>query len=207
MVLPIFVALVHHPVLTRDAQVGTTALTNVDIHDLARSCRTYGVRNLYLVTPVTLQLRMAEEVLSHWTSGEAGETAAQKRRGAALERVVPLASVDAAIADIERQTGQRPRLVTTGAKMQGQTISYAALAGEIRAPAQGATPLLVLFGTGWGLAPELMDRADVRLPPLYRDPALSARDDWPQNALPFNHLSVRAAAAIILDRLLGVPLE
>ena len=204
MVLPIFVALVHHPVLTRDAQVGTTALTNVDIHDLARSCRTYGVRNLYLVTPVTLQLRMAQEVLSHWTSGEAGETAAQKRRGVALARVEPLASVDAAMADIERQTGRRPQLVVTGAKMQGEVTSYAQAAEHIRSPAADAAPWLVLFGTGWGLAPELMARADVRLPPLYRDPELSARDDWADNALPFNHLSVRAAAAIILDRLAGV---
>jgi hypothetical protein len=203
MILPIFVALVHHPVLTRDGQVGTTALTNVDIHDLARSCRTYGVRTLYLVTPVTLQLRMIEEVVQHWTGGEAGDTAAQKRRGNALERAKPASSVQAAMDDVLAQTGRQPRLVVTGARMAGKVTSYDALAQQIRQPQADDAPILLLFGTGWGLAPSLTEQADIRLPPLLRDPFLSAADDWADNASPFNHLSVRAAAAIILDRLLG----
>jgi hypothetical protein len=49
-------------------------------------------------------------------------------------------------------------------------------------------PYLVLFGTGWGLAEEIMERADYTLKPVsgYTD---------------YNHLSVRSAAAIIMDRL------
>ena len=48
----------------------------------------------------------------------------------------------------------------------------------------------MVFGTGWGLAPEVMARADLRLAPV-----LGPTD--------YNHLSVRAAAAVILDRLRG----
>ena len=51
-------------------------------------------------------------------------------------------------------------------------------------------PLLMLFGTGWGLSKEVLDIADHRLAPI-------------QGASAYNHLSVRSAAAIILDRLLG----
>ena len=48
----------------------------------------------------------------------------------------------------------------------------------------------MVLGTGWGLSPEVMARADLRLAPV-------------QGPSYYNHLSVRAAAAVILDRLLG----
>ena len=34
------IALVHHPVLDKGGAIVTTALTNLDVHDLARSART-----------------------------------------------------------------------------------------------------------------------------------------------------------------------
>ena len=46
------IALVHHPVLDKNGQIVTTAVTNMDIHDIARSAATYGVRRFYVVTPV-----------------------------------------------------------------------------------------------------------------------------------------------------------
>ncbi len=48
----------------------------------------------------------------------------------------------------------------------------------------------VLFGTGYGLSDEVLKAADALLEPI-GDPS-----DW-------NHLSVRGAVAIVLDRLLG----
>jgi tRNA (guanine37-N1)-methyltransferase len=54
---------------------------------------------------------------------------------------------------------------------------------------ESARPWLILFGTGHGLAAEVLERADVALPPIR--PGV------------YNHLSVRAAAAITLDRLFG----
>jgi tRNA (guanine37-N1)-methyltransferase len=50
-------------------------------------------------------------------------------------------------------------------------------------------PFLLLFGTGHGLAQEVLERADLALPPIRPGS--------------YNHLSVRAACAIILDRLFG----
>jgi len=49
-------------------------------------------------------------------------------------------------------------------------------------------PSLLVLGTGYGLADEMLDRCDVLLEPI------RGNDEY-------NHLSVRAAAAIILDRL------
>ena len=52
--------------------------------------------------------------------------------------------------------------------------------------------MLVVFGTGWGLAPEVIRSADAILEPIRA--SIETR---------YNHLSVRSACAITLDRLLG----
>jgi hypothetical protein len=52
-------------------------------------------------------------------------------------------------------------------------------------------PLLLLFGTGWGLTDEVIAGVDQVLLPICGMPA-------------FNHLSVRSAVAAILDRLFGM---
>jgi hypothetical protein len=49
---------------------------------------------------------------------------------------------------------------------------------------------VLVFGTGWGLTEEVLGRADDLLEPILGTGA-------------YNHLSVRSAAAIILDRLRG----
>ena len=60
------VALVHGPVMDRHGGVQTTALTNLDVHDLARSSRTYDCAAFYVVTPVEAQraLRMIRDAAS-----------------------------------------------------------------------------------------------------------------------------------------------
>lgn len=201
----IFLALVHHPVLDRTGREVTTALTNVDVHDLARSARTFGLSGVYIVTPVALQQRMVEEVVEHWTQGDGSS---HLRRAEAIARVKQAASLEQAKADIAQRTGRAPVVVVTAARYApegaSEPQSYAlwrdrlrqgeALVGEV----SGNAPLLLVFGTGWGLAPSVLAAADVRLAPIYRDPTLVQEGE-----APYNHLSVRAAVAIILDRLLG----
>ena len=46
------IALIHHPVLDKNRDIVATAVTNLDIHDIARSARTYGVGRYYVVTPI-----------------------------------------------------------------------------------------------------------------------------------------------------------
>ncbi|TMA55668.1 MAG: RNA methyltransferase, partial [Deltaproteobacteria bacterium] len=48
----VYLALLHYPVYDKNAQVVTTAVTNMDIHDISRAGRTYGVRGFFVVTPV-----------------------------------------------------------------------------------------------------------------------------------------------------------
>src|SRR4030081_2324332 len=65
-VTPLFVALVHYPVVDRNGRIVTSAITSLDLHDIARSSRAYGVRAVYIVHPVAEQREFALRVLDHW---------------------------------------------------------------------------------------------------------------------------------------------
>lgn len=181
----LFLALLHHPVLDRTGRIVTSAITSLDIHDLARSAHTYGVRTVYLVHPVAEQREFARSVIDHWKF-DYGRSFDSRRREA-LELIEIVASLDDAIAGCERSAGRRPLIVHTSAQTDGGE-SYDAL--RARLDAADAPPALIMLGTGFGLAPELRARADIVLAPI-RGPG------------DYNHLSVRAAAATILDRLRG----
>lgn len=176
-------ALVHHPCVNRHGEVFTTSITNLDLHDIARSSRTYGIDAFYVVTPVKAQRDMADRIVGYWA--EDGK-ARNPDRNVALEVVRVVASIDEALEQERAALGRDPLLVVTSAKAQG-AVSYAALRARLE-----HEDALVLFGTGHGLAPEVIARAAVVLEPLTG----RARDAY-------NHLSVRSAAAIILDRLRG----
>lgn len=182
----ISIALVHHPVLDRGGETVTTAITNLDLHDMARSARTYGLEALYVVHPVAAQRLLAERIREHWVEGSGRRRIPDRSEAMELLRVVP------SIEDAYAALGGRGAIEcwTTAAKAGSDVASY----GDARARLSAGVerPLLVLFGTGWGLSRELIDSADVRLEPI------RARAETG-----YNHLSVRAACAITLDRLLG----
>ena len=181
----LYLALLHHPVYDKNGAVVTTAVTNLDVHDIGRLARTFEVRAFYVATPVPTLRRLVERVMRHWSTGP-GATYNETRKDA-LARVRLADDLDAAIADVERETGCLPHLVATTAREGPGRITYAAL--RARLAADGPAVLLV-FGTGWGLTAEVLARADEVLEPI------RGRRDY-------NHLSVRSAAAIILDRVLG----
>jgi hypothetical protein len=181
----LFIALLHHPVLDKNQQIVTTAVTNIDIHDIARSSRTYGVRRFYVVTPIRALRALSERIIEHWETGY-GSTYNATRKDA-LSLVTIETDLDGALIAIERETGQQPRVVVTSARPGDGCVDFPTLRRLIEAEEQ---PYVLLLGTGWGLAASVMARADLRLEPL-------------TGPTDYNHLSVRAAAAIILDRLRG----
>jgi tRNA (guanine37-N1)-methyltransferase len=137
----------------------------------------------YVVTPIQAQRAMAERIIGYWA--EDGK-ARNPDRNVALEVVRVVASVEDAIAAERAILGKDPLLVITSAKPQG-TTPFSDL--RARLPHEDA---LVLFGTGYGLAASVVERADVVLE------RITGRS--PDG---YNHLSVRSAAAIVLDRLRG----
>ncbi|MGE4536101.1 MAG: tRNA (guanosine(37)-N1)-methyltransferase TrmD [Desulfovibrio sp.] len=176
------IALVHGPVLLKDGKVGTVSLTNLDVHDIARVSRTYGLGGFEVVSPLRDQLTLAGRIVGHWREGPG--LAANPDRSEALSLVRLHEDLDAAIDAVGKDHGQPPALIATSARGPA-TVSFAAARELI-----GKRPVLVVLGTGHGLADAVLDRADGILPPLrpFSD---------------YNHLSVRAAAGILTDRLLG----
>ena len=182
----IYLALLHYPVYNKSGETVATAVTNVDVHDIARSSRTFGIKGFYLVTPVEQQRALVAEILGHWTEGAGARH--NPRRADAMSRAEVVPSLEVVIEAITAREGRRPTVVATGARLAGDTVSYQDLGQRLTSPPDG--PWLVLLGTGWGMTKEVIDGADIRLAPI-------------DGVEGYNHLSVRSAAAIILDRLLG----
>jgi hypothetical protein len=183
-VAELFIALIHHPVLDRRGKIVTSAVTSLDIHDLARSARTYDVRAMFVVHPVKELREFACSVRDRWLQGYGRQF--DSLRQEALQRVAVVGELDQAIASIRGICGAPPLLVHTSARTRNG-ISYQALREELD---RAGPPFLILFGTGFGLAPSVAERTDRILAPI-----LGPGE--------YNHLSVRAAASIILDRLRG----
>ena len=164
----------------------TTSVTNLDVHDIARSARTYGLRGYFVVSPIEAQHPVVQRIVDHWTSGAGRHRFPERGEAIALVRLC--LSIDDAIAEIEAREGETPRLVVTSAKAGRGRSSYAEEAERLRTESR---PTLLLFGTGHGLSGSVLQRADAFLEPIV-------------GPTDFNHLSVRAAAAITLDRLFAV---
>ncbi len=182
----VYLALVHHPVYDKQHNVVTTSITNMDIHDIARSALTYGVRRYFVVNPVRSLHALAEKILEHWQVGH-GSTYNQTRKDA-LSIVTLTYTLERVHQIIEQNTGKTPYVVATSAKF-GRTdrISFSSLREYLR---DTNRPVLLLLGTGWGLTEAIFEQAEATLEPIEGEGT-------------YNHLSVRAAAAIMLDRLLG----
>lgn len=183
-----YAVLMHDEVMVKGSdQIGTTSVTSLDIHDIARSAKTYGLAHYFIVTPLRDQQHIVQTLLDFWQKG-AG-FAYNESRFEAVKQVSLCESLDRVIAKIEQKEGKKPLLIVTSAREMSNipTISY-----EDQAVVWAhKRPVLLIFGTGGGLAQELMERCDYRLKPI------TGFSDY-------NHLSVRSAAAVIFDRWLGI---
>jgi hypothetical protein len=175
------IALVHHPVLDAQGAVVTSTLTNIDVHDLSRSAKTYGCTDFFVVHPIEAQRTICARIVEHWTTGSSSKRIPDRKDALALVRIVE--ALDDAVAAL----GQAPRIWVTAAREIGRSLSWT---DARRALDDDPRPVLLVFGTSWGLAPEVIARADAVLAPI-------------EGGAGWNHLSVRAACAIALDRLRG----
>jgi len=178
----LYVLLIHFPVMNRKGMPIGSALTTIDMHDIARASKTFGVKGFYVVTPFKDQANLAQQVIAHWTKGVGGELNPSRKQ--ALELIRVAATFEDAIQMIKEETKQQVVTVATSAKAIDGAITIATLKQKITSNASH----VIVFGTAWGLADELIDRCDLKLEPI------TGPGDY-------NHLSVRSAASIYLDRI------
>jgi hypothetical protein len=182
--MSVYIALLHYPVYNKRGDIVTTCITGFDLHDIARSSVTFGVKKYFVVNPLPAQREFAQRIFEFWmdeTSLEFNWTRAEAFKLIAIKE-----SLDEAIEEVTRNEGRKPKVIATSAKPKGN-LKFEDLRLEIR---NSNDPYLILLGTGWGMTDEILQRAEGILEPIV-GPA------------EYNHLSVRSATAIILDRLLG----
>ena len=182
----LYIGLVHYPVYNKKMEKIASALTTMDVHDIARVGRTYGVKGFFVITPLDDQKALAEKVVTHWTRGHGSQY--NKKRKEAIELVRVSSSLDSVISELGTEENDLPILIATDAAVQkDKMLSY----DKARQILDDERLVLLLFGTAWGLHETVINEADYVLAPI-------------EGKAGYNHLSVRGAAAIILDRLLGL---
>ena len=182
----LYIALLHYPVYNKEGKVVTTAIANMDIHDIARLAKTYGLRGFYMINPISAQRAFAQEIIDHWREGY-GATFNHSRRDA-FELVSLKVSLNEVITEIETLSGQVPKTIVTSANFNEECLSFTSLGKMLKS---NNLPYLLIFGTGSGIADEVIKSADYRLE------AIKGDGDY-------NHLAVRSAVAIILDRVIKI---
>lgn len=181
----LYIALLHYPVYNKEGKIVTTAIANMDIHDIARIVKTYDLNGFYIVNPIEEQRLLAQEITDHWLKGYGADY--NQFRRAAFELITIKETLQNVIDDIAEKTGFVPQTIATGAHIAGDILRFA----ELKRMLQGNNkPYLLLFGTGSGIADEVIMTSDFRLEPI-------------RGLSDYNHLAVRSAVAIILDRLMS----
>jgi hypothetical protein len=163
----------------------TTSVTNLDLHDISRAARTFNVDGFFVVHPSASQQELIQKIVGFWQEGYGGEYNPDRKEAFSIFKTV--ADLEEAIKLIREKTGQEVLTVATDAGNYPNSVTYQDLKEIIF---NEEKVFLVLFGTGFGMKSELVENCDYILQPI-----IGGGD--------YNHLSVRSAVSIIVDRLLG----
>ena len=180
----LYVALIHYPVVNINGETIASALTNLDLHDISRATKTYGLKAFFVVTPLEDQKDLINKIISHWTKG-IGSQYNPKRRSA-LEMIRVHDAYADVIGRVAISEGMDPVTIATSARKYPDNLSYP----ECRSMLKNGKPYVLVFGTAWGLSEDFILASDYVLEPI-------------EGNTNYNHLSVRSAAAVIFDRLLS----
>jgi len=182
----LYIALLHYPVINKDGNVVATAIANMDVHDIARLAKTYGVETFYLINPIEAQRNLAGKIIDHWRNGYGAKH--NPFRKDAFEKVEIKSDLGEVVDEIRALNHCKPQIIVTGANFQGALLSCRELREAIKS---NYLPYLLIFGTGSGIADEIVNQADYRLE------SIRGKDGY-------NHLAVRSAVAVILDRIVDI---
>ncbi len=180
----VYIGLVHYPVLDKNGNTVATTITNYDLHDISRTAATYNISRYFLINPIRLQAELSERIRRHWVSGYGSHYNPTRKDALAFSQVVETIEDSLGIIT-EQNKDKKIHIVTTSARNSPRRADFEKIRGLVK----DTEIVYILFGTGWGLAESVYEMADHHLEPIY-------------GVNGYNHLSVRSAAAIILDRLL-----
>ncbi len=182
----VFVSLIHSPVYDRNGQKNSTAIMGLDLHDISRTCRTFGVKRFLVTSPVPSQREFVRKITKHWIDGYGASFIPS--RGEALKLIRLFPDMEKACKWVEDKEHGKPYIIATSANIRTGSLHWLELK---RMVLETDRPLLFVFGTGWGLHDEIIEQCDAIMQPIKG------------GNLDYNHLSVRSAVAVTLDRFFG----
>jgi hypothetical protein len=145
---------------------------------------TFGIELCYIVTPLPRQRQITEQLIHHWEHGYGAKY--NPLRSAALRKVTIRNDVNEVLEEVRKDN--EPIIIgTSSLERENKAIGYNKLHQWIK---QEERPFLLLFGTGWGLTEETIALCEKMLMPI-------------KGTGEYNHLSLRVALGIILDRIFG----
>lgn len=185
--MKLYVGLVHSPIKNKRGELVTTSVTNMDVHDISRSCKTFGVTQYHIITPLEVQHQLIQRILGHWERDENGAYNPDRQDALGIAHLSK--TIEDSVVEIEKLEGVKPLICVTGANFDNFDLK----AEQVKEKATlDNRPIFLLFGTGWGLHANALELADHHIEPLY--------GAHPEG---YNHLSVRSAVAIYLDRIMA----
>lgn len=179
----IYIALIHNPVFDKNGKIITSSIVPYDIVDISRAARTFGVINFYVVHPFKSQRDTIKRVLKFWIE-EKGSFYNEDRKEA-LKLVKIKRNLNEVIKEVKENEKIEPKIILTSAKKYEENINY-----EFLKDILSKYPIIILFGTGWGIVKDKI-KYDYILEPIFGFPSNNN----------YNHLTVRSACSIILDRI------
>jgi tRNA (guanine37-N1)-methyltransferase len=183
-----YCALLHNDVMMPDGRKGESSVTSIDIHDIARSSATYGIKKYFIVTRLESQKKLVQTFLNFWQNGNGLDY--NQSRAFALNSVSCVSEINEVISEVEKIEGVKPICIVTSSRREvshDKMINYF----DHEKIWEKKRPIIFVFGTSHGISKEVMDFCDYKLIPI-------------EGFEKFNFLSVRSAAAIIFDRWLGI---
>lgn len=180
-----YIALLHYPMYNKRQDIITTSITNLDLHDISRVARTYDAQAFFVVHPSASQQKLIQEIRSFWQEGYGGQYNPDRKEAFSIFKTAN--NLEEVKNLIQVETGQEVLTVATDARIYPNSVTYQSLKDMIFNEDKA---FLILFGTGFGMEQRLLESCDYILEPI------TAGGDY-------NHLSVRSAVSIIMDRLLG----
>lgn len=179
------IGLIHHPVYNRNKHIVSTTITHFDVHDIARICRSYGVKKYHLIHPSEEQLMFVERLKNHWSVGSGKEF--NPLRAEAMKIISTAESLE----KLKAQEGIDQTFATSAKNHETYPqLSFMDFRTKFHGDEWAEKKILIVFGTGSGLVNTVYEQCDGLIEPIEGFPGSD-----------FRHLSVRSAVAIVLDRI------
>ena len=129
MSAPVYLGLVHYPIYNKNGEIITTAITNFDIHDIARTSRTYDIKQYFIIHPLESQAELARNIISYWQDGYGSQYNPDRKEAFSILKIMP--DIEKAVEFIKNAEGEHPVIITTDARKFDNTVSYIKVRNDI----------------------------------------------------------------------------